>query len=247
MVQVRKDLTKQKYERLTVLRQSKDDYIRPDGRKEALWECQCVCGNTIKVTSNSLNSGSTKSCGCLQKETQRENGKNTKNLISNEKKYNTYNLSGKYGIGYTSSGEEFYFDLEDYEKIKGFTWYVSKNNYIENTEHMYMHALVMNTINGDYVDHIKHNTFDNRKSKLRIVTPTQNNMNRKIQSNNTSKITGVSFHKASQRWFAHIKINKKQKRVYSDSKEEAIIKRKELEDMYFKEYSYNNSLKKMED
>lgn len=247
MVQVRKDLTKQKYERLTVLRQSKDDYIRPDGRKEALWECQCVCGNTVKVTSNSLKRGSTKSCGCLQKETQRENGKNTKNLIPNEKKYNTYNLSGEYGIGYTSSGEEFYFDLEDYEKIKGFTWYVSKNNYIENTEHMYMHVLVMNTINRDYVDHIKHNTFDNRKSELRIVTPTQNSMNRKIQSNNTSKITGVSFHKASQRWFAYIKINKKQKRIYSNSKEEAIVMRKELEDMYFKEYSYNNSLKKLED
>lgn len=31
---------------------------------------------------------------------------------------NTYDLSGEYGIGYTTKGEEFWFDLEDYDKIK---------------------------------------------------------------------------------------------------------------------------------
>ena len=36
------------------------------------------------------------------------------------KKYNTYDLSGEYGIGYTSKGEEFYFDLDDYDKIKDY-------------------------------------------------------------------------------------------------------------------------------
>lgn len=33
-------------------------------------------------------------------------------------KTNTYDLTGEYGIGYTSSGDEFWFDLEDYDKIK---------------------------------------------------------------------------------------------------------------------------------
>lgn len=27
---------------------------------------------------------------------------------------NTYDLSGEYGIGYTSNGEQFYFDKEDF-------------------------------------------------------------------------------------------------------------------------------------
>lgn len=43
---------------------------------------------------------------------------------SNIRKLNNYDLSGKYGIGYTSNtNEPFYFDLEDYDKIKGYTWF----------------------------------------------------------------------------------------------------------------------------
>ena len=32
------------------------------------WKCICDCGNTIITSTNHLNSGHTKSCGCLQKE-----------------------------------------------------------------------------------------------------------------------------------------------------------------------------------
>ena len=44
------------------------------------------------------------------------------------KKYNTYDLSGEYGIGYTTKGEKFLFDLEDYEKIKDYCWCVDKTD-----------------------------------------------------------------------------------------------------------------------
>lgn len=37
-------------------------------RQESLWECKCDCGNTFVTTYNKLNSGHTKSCGCLLKE-----------------------------------------------------------------------------------------------------------------------------------------------------------------------------------
>ena len=33
----------------------------------AKWECECDCGNTTKVQTNYLQSGHTKSCGCLRK------------------------------------------------------------------------------------------------------------------------------------------------------------------------------------
>lgn len=33
-----------------------------------MWRCQCECGNEIVVRGDSLRSGHTKSCGCLQKE-----------------------------------------------------------------------------------------------------------------------------------------------------------------------------------
>lgn len=33
-----------------------------------IWKCLCDCGNYTKVSTNSLNSGNTKSCGCFHKE-----------------------------------------------------------------------------------------------------------------------------------------------------------------------------------
>ena len=33
-----------------------------------------------------------------------------------------YDLTGDYGIGYTKEGDEFWFDKEDYEKIKKYIW-----------------------------------------------------------------------------------------------------------------------------
>lgn len=246
MVKVRKNLVGQKFGRLTVIKQT-EDYVRPDGRHEAKWLCECDCEekNNVEVVSSHLKSQHTQSCGCLQREAMVENGLNTKNLIPNEKKPNNWDLeSYDYGVGYTSKGEEFWFDKEDFDKINKYTWYINDDGYVICTDNkIYLHILIMNPYDGQLVDHKKHRKFDNRKSELRIVNATQNAINRCMQSNNTSGTTGVSFHKASKKWFAYIKINKKQKRKYANSKEEAIIFRKELEEKYFGEYSYDNSIK----
>ena len=67
------------------------------------WWCQCDCGSDpVLVTKSNLISGGTVSCGCYHR-------KNAHDLL---KKYNKYDLSGEYGIGYTFKGEEFYFDLK---------------------------------------------------------------------------------------------------------------------------------------
>lgn len=34
-----------------------------------MWNCLCECGNTKRIEASSLKNGTTKSCGCLQKET----------------------------------------------------------------------------------------------------------------------------------------------------------------------------------
>lgn len=253
MVKVRIDMTGWKMSehgvlnsRLTVIQQT-DDYIKPSGKREARWLCQCSCGsNPIKVTQTKLKNGHTLSCGCLKYETQISNGLKTKNLIPNIKKYNDYDLSGEYGIGYTSKGEMFYFDIEDYEKIKDYCWYIDKNGYVESNG-THLHVLIMTPKDGEYVDHIQHQKYDNRKAKMRVVNPTQSAINRGLQSNNTSGITGVSFHKASQKWFGYIKLNGHQIRKYANSKEEAIAIRYELEEQYFGKFSYRNSINQTED
>lgn len=56
------DETGNKYGKLAVLRQ--EGWM--DARREALWLCQCECGNTTIVQGGNLRSGNTKSCGCIK-------------------------------------------------------------------------------------------------------------------------------------------------------------------------------------
>jgi len=52
----------QRYGRLTTIRCYKDN------RKKWMWECQCDCGNITTIEAFQLLSGTTQSCGCLQRE-----------------------------------------------------------------------------------------------------------------------------------------------------------------------------------
>lgn len=58
----KKDLTGQKFGRLTVL----EDVGRRSG--EVLWRCACDCGNITNVIAYNLQGGNTQSCGCYSKE-----------------------------------------------------------------------------------------------------------------------------------------------------------------------------------
>ena len=62
------DLTGQRFGRLVVMR---FDHFKRGGinkHKNAYWLCRCDCGNTKIISSNSLRSGKTFSCGCYRKE-----------------------------------------------------------------------------------------------------------------------------------------------------------------------------------
>lgn len=56
------DLTGRSFSRLTVIS------FAESRKSKALWNCLCQCGRLTIVVSGNLNSGVTKSCGCLQKE-----------------------------------------------------------------------------------------------------------------------------------------------------------------------------------
>jgi hypothetical protein len=70
--------------------------------------------------------------------------------------------------------------------------------------------IIGETKEGLQVDHINKNPLDNRRKNLRVVSSSQNMMNREKQINNKSGFKGVSWHKASNKWRATIIINKKQ-------------------------------------
>lgn len=238
------DLTGQKFGRLTVIEKG-ESLVKKNGSKETRQICKCDCGNpnTVLVLAYNLKNGNTKSCGCLSTENRSKYGK-IYGVINGHKnkKYNTYDLSGEYGIGYTRKGEPFYFDLEDYDLIKDYCWFIDKNGYVVNkTDKLIsMHRLVMGFPDNDLeVDHIFHNKNDNRKEKLRIVTPSQNHMNKGKLSTNTSGYTGVYYHKPTGKQIAEIRINKKKISLgsYTDI-DDAVMARTEAEIEYFKEYRY---------
>jgi hypothetical protein len=222
-----KDLTGQKFGRLTVIKR-----IENNKMNNAQWLCKCDCGNDkdIIVTTAKLNFGQTKSCGCLGLEAKSRNGKLNK-------KYNTYDLSGEYGIGYTLKGEEFYFDLEDYDKIKDYCWYKHKG-YIESTNKerkiIGMHQLIIDISNGEVIDHKNRIRHDNRKDNLRITTNSENAFNITKKKNNTSGVTGVFWEEQKEKWCASIyKNNKHVFRKYYFNKDDAIKARLKAELDYY--------------
>ena len=144
------------------------------------------------------------------------------------------------------------FDLEDYDKIKDFSWhlntkgYAYANNVLDyGGKKIFMHNIVMDNINKEYiVDHIYHDkdgnnsSCDNRKFNLRKTTQSKNTVNKKRQSNNTSGVTGVGFRKDNQKWVAHICVDKKYRYLGQyNTFEEAVLVRKNAERELHKEYS----------
>ncbi len=65
-----KDISGLRFGRLTVI--EKVGVTNGGGRgSKSLWLCKCDCGNEKVILRNSLVSGNTKSCGCLERETKK--------------------------------------------------------------------------------------------------------------------------------------------------------------------------------
>jgi hypothetical protein len=71
-----------------------------------------------------------------------------------------------------------------------------------------IHRLLMGLEFGDprEVDHINHNTLDNRRSNLERVTPGQNQQNR-VGGKGSSRYMGVNWNKQIGKWCANTSLN----------------------------------------
>lgn len=93
-------------------------------------------------------------------------------------------------------------DTEDYDRIKGYRWCASSNdnrwevrctlNYGRTP--ISLHRFILNAPKGRLVDHINHNTLDNRKSNLRLCSNLENSRNKQNikREGSTSIYKGVS-------------------------------------------------------
>ena len=224
--------------RLTVICQA-EDYITPKGIHIAQWlvECNCIDHKKFICAGRYIKNGHTRSCGCLKSEVQSERCKSMK-------KVNTYDLSGEYGIGYCSNtNNPFYFDLEDYDKIKDYYWYEARlskkyhpvESHIPNSGKIVkMHQLIF----GKDADHKNRNPMDNRKDNLRECTQQENCRNSSLRSDNSSGIIGVAFDSNRNKWRARIKTGEIDKHLgYFINKDDAIKSRLEAEVKYFGEFA----------
>jgi len=196
-------------------------------RKVRYGEYSCpICGKTFTAMSTSVNTGHTKSCGCLIKQCKDElfviDRKNfTQEVLMQELHYNPITgvfkrLAGKNVTSKTNSA--------GYNTIM-----VAGHSYLAHRlAWLYVYGVFPNMI-----DHIDGNRTNNIITNLRDVSYKENQRNLTIASNNTSGVTGVSFNKERCKWEAKIQVNGKTIHLgrYRD-KEDAIIARKQGEFKY---------------
>ena len=106
------DLTGKTFGRLTVKTKG-ESYVSPKGDKILRWTCECECGNTVVVSTTSLKSGKTKSCGCYHLEiVKRPNNYSKKEfgVASFNRMFGMYkNSAKKRGHSFNLTSEQFAF------------------------------------------------------------------------------------------------------------------------------------------
>jgi hypothetical protein len=142
---------------------------------------------------------------------------------------NKYETKGNVTIIYLNrkNGEPLitHIDTNDLEKMKKhpYSWYAefnesTKSYYVRShkshksgrREKILLHRFIMPVGEGMVIDHVNHNTLDNRKENLRICTDTENRRNPNgLRINNKSGICGVSWNEKYKVWYVQKKINNK--------------------------------------
>ena len=129
---------------------------------------------------------------------------------------------------------EAYLDYNDYQLISNYTWYVNPSTgYVQTkarlgrsvNKGLYMHRLIMG-VSGHktYVDHINGNRMDNRRSNLRVCSPSQNGHNKHV----SNRVVGVS-RVVTAYWEARIQVNKVPFMKRFKTYEEALEQRRQWE------------------
>jgi hypothetical protein len=120
--------------------------------------------------------------------------------------------SKKYG------DKEVIIDIKNWGSIKKYRWYLHyepKLHYSNvytfiNKKTVKLHRFILNLQDSFFiVDHINHNTFDNRENNLRKCSHLENNKNQKIHKDNASGFKGVVWREPRKKFTAQICVNNK--------------------------------------
>lgn len=101
-------------------------------------------------------------------------------------------------------------DDEDYQIVRSFNWgYMETahgNIYVRRTNrpNILLHRFLLDPATDVLIDHIDGDGFNNQRYNLRVATSSQNAMNRIVQRNNSSGMSGVTWYPWKGKWVARI-------------------------------------------
>jgi hypothetical protein len=133
----------------------------------------------------------------------------------------------------------FEFDECDIDLVQSHRWHKNKSGhatYIRSTDTgEYLHRLILNAPKGMDVDHIDGNGMNCRRSNIREVTRSQNNMNRRSQRDGRK---GIHLDSATGKWRAEIWADGKRIRSPRlNTEQEAISAREGMERLYHGDFA----------
>ena len=197
------------------------------------------CGKEFKRTNSELKKSKHHFC-CLECKIK-YNRKHNKIII--KKNYaELIIISPKYGKIITL------IDLEDVDKIKNYTWGVRYDKkmmsfYINcskfNGKNKALHRYITNCPKNMIIDHINHNTLDNRKKNLKICTHNDNMKNLVKQINTTTNIPHICYLKFKKIYSITVTCNKETKQSFSTTLKKAFEIRQKFYDYFLNKYNIN--------
>lgn len=153
-----------------------------------------------------------------------------------------------------TKGQYTLIDNEDFQRISRYRWHAYYDKtimsfYARTTLYkkrikknitLSMHRFIMNATPKKIIDHINHNTLDNRKNNLRLC-------NRKESARNTRKLKGVSIfkgvclYKPRMNWRARIRAKEKTIYLgYFNNQKQAALAYDKAARKYYGEFAYTN-------
>lgn len=116
-------------------------------------------------------------------------------------------------------------DRQDVEKVGQYAWHLTRHGGHAaariDGKIVLMHRFLMNPPKGMQVDHINHNTLDNRRSNLRTCSGAENSKNTRSHAGSSSVFKGVWWNKEKGKWSCQIAIGNRKKHIGHFLTEEA--------------------------
>lgn len=182
-----------------------------------IYECLCVCGNTKRVQSSSLNSGLVQSCGCLFKEVHSERLKTHGKSKIKDREYGAW----------IAMKSRCYNPNNEYFEIYGGRGITVCDEWLNSFETFFRDmgccpdgfSLDRENPNKGYC-----------KDNCRWASASLQARNKRTLARNKSGVSGVTFHSKHQKWQASITFKGKQTYLgLFENKEDAISARKNAE------------------